>query len=582
MKNRILKLLISFLFLFAVASPLWAYEIDGRMIERDSSLYDCIDTLYALTGKAKPNTNRPWSEAQARLYLSKIDTSILSPYGAELYREAEEAINSGLRWNYEEGLGVSAGITFNNEFYGHTNTSFDTEEEWVRGWVERKPLFRIWLEASSGSLFYTAADVHYRYGRATTEDTYGILYDDKAQYAGGYVGSYRIDPTNRVPYVKSSDYFSSLLASNFYTNTLNFSFIWPRRAVFSAGGKDWNLSFNRDRLKIGDSHIGSLLVDDHSDYNDYFRLSFFNSMFTYDWILMGINSLVTSSEDTPEEARVYMIHTLDFRIMDKVSLKLSENVMWKYKVFDPGFLNPSFFLHNLNNRSLFNALAYIEINASLFPGFNIYGQYAMDQSRAPNEGESQSDSFGISLGMEYIFERSSSVFESYLEYLYTSPLLYRRDKVDFIKASRYYHMGSDVVENGHIPFFEYIGYRYGGDTSTLKLGVKGRGEKWGKGEVYLQFLEHGEMTIFSSHNSGNNNDDDANLRGSTPYGEKSTRAIIVSGKYEGDLSSLFHYPGVGFSLEVDWIGRSSYTKKTKEYSGFESDTQVSLGITLAL
>ena len=139
--------------------------------------------------------------------------------------------------------------------------------------------------------------------------------------------------------------------------------------------------------------------------------------------------------------------------------------MWKYSNFDLGYLNPSFFYHNLNNRSMFNALAYIEVNASLFKGFTLYGQYAMDQARAPHEGDSQSDAWGVSVGGEYTFSLGKSVFTAYSEYLLTSPLLYRRDGVDFIKVSRYYHQGSDNDTYGHIPFFEYIGYRYGGDTS---------------------------------------------------------------------------------------------------------------------
>ena len=76
-------------------------------------------------------------------------------------------------------------------------------------------------------------------------------------------------------------------------------------------------------MKLGKSHIGSLLVDDHSDYSDTIRTTFFNNYFTYDWILMPLNTLTSDSEDVTTEGRIYMIHTLDFRIFDRVSLKLS-------------------------------------------------------------------------------------------------------------------------------------------------------------------------------------------------------------------------------------------------------------------
>ena len=49
--------------------------------------------------------------------------------------------------------------TFNNEFYVHTDSSFDTEEEWVRSWNDRRLLIEILFEASSSNNLYTSADI---------------------------------------------------------------------------------------------------------------------------------------------------------------------------------------------------------------------------------------------------------------------------------------------------------------------------------------------------------------------------------------------------------------------------------------
>ena len=572
------KLLLVILFLITVSSAF--ASTDARFIERDSPLYAEMDALYALSCLASPNTNRPWTESQARLYLSKIDYDSLSDAGKELYKSIEIEIEKGLRWEFDDGFSLSGGITFSNEIYAHTNSEFDREEEWVRSWTDREPLIRLWGEVSSGSMFYTAADILYRYGRAAMEDDYGLLKD--IMTTDGYIGSYHLSDPGKTPYIISSKYFSEKLATNFFTNTQNFSFIWPRRAVFSFGGERWNVSFSRDRMKLGKSHIGSLLVDDHSDYTDSIRTTFFNKYFTYDWILLPLNTLTSHSEDPVEESRVYMIHTLDFRILDKVSLKISENVMWKYSNFDLGYLNPSFFYHNLNNRSMFNALAYIEVNASLFKGFTLYGQYAMDQARAPHEGDSQSDAWGMSVGGEYTFSLGKSVFTAYSEYLLTSPLLYRRDGVDFIKVSRYYHQGSDNDTYGHIPFFEYIGYRYGGDTSTLKTGVTYIYPSMVEAEFSVQLMEHGDMNIYKSHNKEGKNKGNANIGGSTPTGDDVLRAIIISLKGEVDFSSILAWPGISIYGEADWIGLASFNKENKEYKDYMSDLQLSLGVSLAI
>ena len=81
------KLLLVILFLITVSSVF--ASIDARFIERDSPLYAEMDALYALSCLASPNTNRPWTESQARLYLSKIDYDSLSDAGKELYKSIE-------------------------------------------------------------------------------------------------------------------------------------------------------------------------------------------------------------------------------------------------------------------------------------------------------------------------------------------------------------------------------------------------------------------------------------------------------------------------------------------------------------
>lgn len=577
--TKVLKFLVFATLLVVMISYVNASQtINARMIEKNSEIYGLIDILYSLSGKAKANTNRPWTESQARLYLSQIDRESLPEKAKALYDNANAIINEGLKWNYDSGFGLSVGLTITPEVYAHSDRSFDTEEEWVRSWNDRKPLLRLWFEASSGSNFYTTADLLYRYGRASNKDEYAPLLDRATK--DGYIGAYKIDESQ--VYVKSSNYLSSQFATNIFTDTINFSFIWPNKAIFSTGGDNWNLSFNRDRLKISDSHIGSLLVDDHTDYNDYFRLSFFNPMFNYDWILLSVNNLTSKSEDRPKEAKLFMIHTLDFRIFDKVSFKLSENVMMRYEILDLGFLNPSFFFHNLNNRSLFNALAYIEVEANLLKGFELYGQFALDQARAPNEGDEQASSYGFSTGLEYTFLTKHGAFETYAEFLYTSPLLYRRDDIDFIKASRYYHLDCPLGVNGHIPFFEYIGYRYGSDTMTLKVGSSYYIPEICKLSSYLQLFEHGQMSIYTSHNKDGNNEGYANILGTTPTGEVITRAFVLSLKAEGKLSKLFTCPNVTGVIEADLIASSLYNRMMKTYSNSRMDLQLSLGLSIAL
>lgn len=74
---------VLFVSLWAVIS---VFAVSDAVIKPlDSSLYEDMDDLYALNGLARPSTNRPWSNAEARLILSKVDASNLDDVSKRLY-----------------------------------------------------------------------------------------------------------------------------------------------------------------------------------------------------------------------------------------------------------------------------------------------------------------------------------------------------------------------------------------------------------------------------------------------------------------------------------------------------------------
>lgn len=446
------KTLVAFVFLlFAIVS---VFAVSKAVIKPlDSSLYDDMDDLYALNGLARPSTNRPWSSAEARLILSKVDASSIDGVSKKLYDRILSVLERETTWGFGD-FGLTVGMDFSFESYMHTNTeSFTTETDWERGFDARKSLMKLYFEFTSNDDFYTTSDIHYKYRRADMLDEYtkyesgtsgGRLSND------GYVASYEL---KNMYYISKSNHFSQGITSNVFTDTRHFSFIWPRRAVFSFGGNTWNFSVNRDVLSLGNARFGNMLVDDHT-FSDYAKLSFFGRNFKYDLVFLFLNSIVESGETTPnEEARIYMIHTLQFRIADRVSFTVSENVMYKYKTLDFSYMNPAFIYHNINNRSMFNAMAYADLNVALPYGLEVYGQFALDQAKAPHEDDSQSDAYGLVVGLGYTDSLLGGVVKVYCEYSKTSPLLYRRDDVDFVRVTRYPAVDAPVY---HVTFFDYI------------------------------------------------------------------------------------------------------------------------------
>ncbi len=569
---------------FAFASP--TSNVKAIIHPLESTIYPDMDSLYLLCGMARPSTDRPWSDAEARLILSRVDRGSLDGIALELYEKVEASLDRGLRWQIGDDFQLTAGVDIAMEMYAHSNSEdFITEDSWERGYNERKSMVKVGLEFTSGDNFYTASDLHYRYKRADHLDTFGFYYNDLAT-ADHYVASYPIlNPDTSdcdAVYVKQSYQFTQPFFTNVYFDTKHFAFIWPRRAVFSFGGDTWNFSINRDVLSLGNANFGNLLVDDHH-FSDYARLSFFGRHFKYDWVLLFLNTIVSDNEShASTEGRIYMIHTLNFRILERVSLTVSENVMYRYVNLDLQYLNPAFIYHNLNDRSMFNALAYVDLNVAVLPGLEVYGQYAMDQARAPHEGGSQSDSSGFVVGLQCTNALGHGVLKSYAEFAQTTPLLYRRDIVDFVRCYRYWSFSNDTFVGGHVPFFDFIGFPYGGDCRMLELRSEYTSLDHYGVTLFARGMDRGVLTLYTSHNVSGYNSDDANYQGKTPSGDIVTRLLTCGMEFNADLDALFSWPGVSFEGELDWINIWDWAKMSGEYSNHRSDIQLTLGMSVSI
>lgn len=576
------RLVFIFLILFGVISFTFAHDItneissnNAKIFALDSSIYDDMDALYSLCNMVRPSTNRPWSASEAKLILSQINTNALEGYSLKLYNKILAQIEDNMKWQLANDLALAVGLDVSLEAYTHSNTNdFVTETDWEHSYDARKSLLRLFVELTGSDNFYFTTDIHYRYRRADKDDSYGFNAGTSvASYSTGGGDLYLID---------WSKYFASQFTTNFFTDTKHFSFIWPRRAVFSFGGSNWNFSYNRDVLSLGNANFGNLLVDDHT-FSDFTKLSFFGNTYKFDSVFIFLNPTISTKDSQANtEGRIYLIHTLQFRIANRVSFTISENVVYKYTSLDLSFFNPAFIYHNLNNRTMFNALAYIDFNALLFNGLELYGQFALDQAQAPNEGSWESDANGFLIGLKYSKEIKDGIFGVYVEYVKTMPLLYRREIVDFVRVTRYYVHEAPIKGVYHIPFFDYIGFPYGGDCRVLEIKASYSNINDWDVSIFGRFAQKGEVNIFHSHNIDGDNSGHANLQGDTPYGDKIKYFAVCGIIGNANLDGLFSWPKVSFNAELDWIGRFMYQKSTQTSEPSETDIQLTLGFTLGV
>lgn len=552
-------------------------SIDSKIIPITSSLYEDMDIVYSLAGKGTPSNSRPWSVSEAQMILSRVDRSSLGKRGQVLYDGIMTEINKETRWSLSSA-GFGAELEINPEFYFHSNgRAFVSEDDWLYSFKDRKHIFTLNLDMNVGDIFYSYADLMYGYGKWLADDSGAIRPSDISwpDFADkNHIGT--VELNNKMYVGVSSDLFKRRFTFNLPLQTKDFDFIWPRRALVSLGGKEWNFTVSRDRLSWGNSHIGNFVISPNESFDEYVKASFFSDMFKYDSAVVFFETAINNGEVPDTFSKMLLAHRLEFRLLERLTFSVSENVMYQAGQVGYRNLNPALIFHNLNNRSMFNAIAYADLDFYATKGLNIYAQYVLDQATAPNESDNQDTSWGLILGAEYTKEFNSFVYSSSFEGAITAPAMYRRDEVDFLYFTRTFVYGPSYVLQ-----FRNIGFPYGGDAVVFDVRQSALFDRFGKLSLDLRAVFHGEMGIFSSHNINKDNTDYPNRKLTILSGDV-TKTLSLSLKYEASLNSILEKTGINLGfVKADCFAECDLIGVLKPSSS-EYDIQTSFGLSVSI
>lgn len=550
MKKKLLISLLTFVSLFFFLSSLFGKEINrAGIVPAASEFYAMADYLYAESMFAPPSHSRPWSIDEFTSILERIDRGSLSQAGMRTYDQLQRGLrNINDSFKFMEESDISAGLGFQVflEGYAHTNTKqFDQEEDWPFGYNERAPAAKLWMELSLHSWLYTYLDLEYKKNR------FGAIDDSDEDEADSSV-------------IYGSEFNSNLFDVQFV------DFETPYRAFQTFGGEGWNFSLGRDLLEWGNGETGNLILGSHADYHDHMRFVSYHDNFKYEisYVFLEHPDLLEVDDEVPSEGfKAFLGHRIEFRPLPQILISATENVMYQNTALNPQYLNPVYIFHNLNNRSMFNAIASLEFDIMLKKGIGLYYQLAIDQARAPLESNSQPNTFGHLGGLRLTVPAASGYFHGGIELVYTSPYLYLRDLVDFKAFRRQF-----VIGYGFKPVEKFLGYEYGSDAMVLNavLGYDLPG-KFRTG-LELFYMRHGENTLQTVIGDG---DGEENFDNSlvTPSG-------IVEGTIRGSFSAEYMH-----SRKLSLWGRYDLIHKTNigNSVGEEGwDMQASLGVSYSL
>ena len=569
MKKRLAVLFIISLCL--LLTPLYSIQYSPKTINVHSPLYEETDLLYRLHGLALPSGARPWSTEEAALILSAI------PDGGrtqELKEQALSRLETTLLKQDSNGLSHRFSTTVALEAYTHTNTSsFVLPQDWAYNKDRRLPLFDFRMELQWGNTFYFATSVEMGPSAVTGQDIENVIVGKEKDKDGNIknIGEYEntgigaiVPSADKLPLgtsvtsQKIARLFQKIFNTNIMTFDKNFEDIWPKDSQITLGGAWWNLSLGRGPVSWGVGQSGNLILGDHIDSHNNLNISFFSEEFKLQFLYLFLPNPLQR-----EEEKIFMGHRLETQPLPWLRLAISENVMFYGKNFHLGYIDPTYIYHNIYYAKDFNALAGLELQISLAPGFSFYTQFALDQYQFSNESGSEANAMGLLVGMTHSTLLQKGILSTTLEVVGTDPSLYRRNNVDFL-------MVRGLASNGNPVIFDYLGYKWGSDSIAVSAEMVYLIP--GKARYSLNALIHrqGEVTIYGTHSKSDDNTDNSDIKGPPPYGKDMSDQIIIG--LEG--SWWLKDTPIRFFSEFTWIGRRSYDTTTKISSSKRGDFQL--------
>ena len=470
------------LFIVLVAGSIFG-ATEQKIYPVHSEPFEIITSLYITQGLALPSTAGPYSGDELMRMLDRVDPDALTPVLSDAYQRVHDELYGAqkvVRWGLEAAL----------EGYVHTNkTDFIHEEDWIRGYDERKPLLKVILETYPSKYFYG----------------YSELPLNRTKY-----GDYDTDlgtPTS--PFYGEQTFTHNLFFLPL-ENINDLDLAMPYRAFGSFGGADWSVQIGRENLSWGAGKTGNFMLSDSVRYHNMGRFTTYSKNFKYSLVASffphpnqyhgDIDSDENKTiEDFLKEKKgsqgdvingLYMFlgHRLEGRLFDgKVGLALAESIMYQSEenLLDLRILNPSMIFHDYYIRSNSNSLLTFEVDYTPIKYLNIYGQLAVDEFAMPGEPVPGKDSgafpsaYGFMLGAQTALPFHNGILTGSFEFVKTDPFLYLRygNKdgdpqelgewgINYIVALREYYSGGSMIYQE-----EFLGYPYGPDAIVLNANA---------------------------------------------------------------------------------------------------------------
>lgn len=431
---------------------------DTQIIKSGHWIYDAMCSLAMEDEIMGFTQNTPISVGELRYYFSDINRQKLSEAGKILYDSVEDFLFNEKNLLNKDDFKVSANIIVSPELYYKSNDDID------------------W-------------SFNYFYKNNPVALPFDIGFSDFYSFGAEFFLGKNYDASN---------------SNNNFTNIPydfdQFEFNFPRFAYGNLGysNEKWgiNATLGNEKLTVGKTKTGSIILNDTFENDAYFQLDIFNHYAKY---TMNIQEI--------DHSTFMYWHQIDVRFFNKFKLTALEGALIN-NPFEIRFLVPTKVYHSysfwkqydeLTNENYdkyyneANCCSYLGVAAEYIPVKNIrlYFLYSMNEIQLPNEWVykylSYPDSFGIQLGTDIqVPSKYDGFWKGGIEFTYAVPFLYIKQSPDW----SLYRSRQDMITWNYIN--SWIGTPFGPDTFAVNIDFSfTKLNKWKTGVNYL-FKIHGE------------------------------------------------------------------------------------------
>ena len=457
--------------------------------------YEAVRTLYIEQGIALPFSSGPFSEAELRHALGRLDVSALSSAGRVTFDWVRDRLGRDPDYSEESGrFQFSVDPEISLESYVHTDGD---NPLWEYRWEERLPPLRLPFEAWATPHAYAMFDLAF-YKNIPDFSLYPT-YNSGSQYGYSGDGKFAFSTEEEDPW------------SNLPTNLNTLDTQFPHRAFLSVGGDRWNAQIGRDIVDWGNGRTGNLYISDNADWHDSLQFSTFWDRFKFSWLWVSLDGKIVNNEreyqtyslgwdtdldgaadtsvdpedgspqvfayDPDEEHKNLIAQRFELRLWDRLGLAYTEGIIFGRERVELRHLNPLYHYHNLytNTQNVGNAHRSFEFDFALTPGLNLYGIVSPDQWSSPLEPGTdvteEPNAVAYLAGLDYRRPIHTGHLHATLEGVYATPWMYIHNHPLTSITNRRYVLAHHGEDRTQVWIDRPLGHYGGNDFALVWLDV---------------------------------------------------------------------------------------------------------------